>query len=375
MKKISIATFCNNFWHVNFGQSLQCYAIYKVCEKMGNEVKVIRYREKEKRDFIKFKFPFRFLNEMYENYCQRRFIENGYNIRTRFFQKFIKDNVNLTKPCYSKKDVENATKNSDILICGSDQVWNPANFNDIYTLNFGNKNQKRISYAASGIIKDTSVFLEKYKKLGKILDKFYKVSVRESSGKDILSKYTNNRIEEVLDPTLLLSKDEWDKVSKKYEISESYILCYSLQGIRSYKMLLRNLMKQHNARKIVYIEANVPQINGCNEFIKVSDIGPAEFLYLIKNAKAVYTDSFHGIAFSIIYEKQFYTFSNKFNQTFSYNDRKNDILRKLNIGSRECYTISDIEKLSKIDYKEVIKVLNKEKERSINFLINSINEK
>jgi len=373
MKKIAIITFCNNKWQVNYGQVLQCYAMQEICKKIDGQVKVIRYRERCNDDILKCKLPLGILNELYENWCQKRFAKNGYGEISFKFQNFMKRYVNLTYPCYSIKDVENLTKDTDILLCGSDQIWNPFWINDFYTLNFGTSNQRRISYAASGIVPENKYSINKYKVLSSSLNNFDAISLRETLGIEILKKYTNKEIASVLDPTLLLNSEEWDNIASKRLIDEPYIFCYTLRGVKRYKMLLKELKNYYGANKVVFVEAHTPQTRYWGDFTKITNVGPLEFLSLIKYSKAVCTDSFHGVAFSLNYKKQFCTFSVKDADMFYCANRQKDILDKCHISSRNCDSLRDIEKLTNIDYKEVQKHLKKEQENSWNFLNKAIN--
>lgn len=368
MKKIAIVTFCNNMWELNYGQVLQCYALQEACKKIGGEVSVIRYREKCNKDILKRRLPLGVLNEIYENFCQKKFEENGYGEVVPKFQSFMKKYVNLTYPCYNLKDVEKLTKNTDILICGSDQIWNPCRANDFYYLNFGNDAQKRIAYAASGIVPETKHSKKSYEILVKSLERFDAVSLRERDGVDILKKYTNKKITDALDPTFLLTNKDWDKIATKRLVDESYIFVYTLKGVNRYEMVLKELKKYYGVNKVVFVEAHCPQTKYFGDFIKVSNVGPLEFLSLVKYSSVVCTDSFHGIAFAINYQKQFCTFSNKSSSMFYCANRQKNILDKCHIGSRVCDSLSHINKLTPVNYDKVEKYLSEERERAWKFL-------
>ena len=119
--------------------------------------------------------------------------------------------------------------------------------------------------------------------------------MREKSGVDILQKYTEKNITDVLDPTFLLDAKEWDKVADKRLIKEPYIFCYALRGIRPYKMILKKISEYQGNKKIVFIEPSLSPNKCSDKFEKISDAGPSKFLSLIKYADMVCTDSFHGI--------------------------------------------------------------------------------
>lgn len=372
MKEISILTFCNNMWHVNYGQVLQCYAMQEICKKLGANVQVVRYREKVPQDILKYKFPLGKMNELYEDYCQRIFIQNGFDERINKFQKFVSKNINRTYPCYTIADVEKITQKSDVLICGSDQIWNPNLLKKVYALDFGTAIQKKVAYAASGIVPKSKYADKKYKELSKYLQNFSSISLREKVSIDILKDYTAQKIEDVLDPTFLLKSKEWDKVAGKYLIDEPYIFCYTLCEIRPYKMMLNKIAELYGVKKVLYIQSKVIPGDYSGKFVKISDAGPAEFLTLLKNSVTVCTDSFHGVALSINYHKQFCLFNHKTTDISHCANRQDDILAKCHINNRKCENLKDINNLVPINYKEVEAFLSKERERSWEFLKKSV---
>lgn len=374
MKKVALITFCNNFGKTNYGQVLQCYALYKRLTDLHLDVKVIPYREKDNKDIIKRKFTIAWLNRLYENWLQQNVVDVGFNKRVKKFQEFMKKNVNKSLHCYNLKDVQKITNKCDILIAGSDQIWNPRWINQFYMLNFGKECQRRISYASSGIIKESPAIVNIYNELGKCLDKFNYISVREESAAEILKKYTTKEVENVLDPTFLLNSKEWDEIATNRIIKEPYILCYNLSGVRPYKMLLRKLKDYYKAEKIVYIKSNLTEEEFPGDFIEISDAGPKDFLSLIKYSNAVCTDSFHGMAFSINYNKQFCLLKRLNGGNYTFPDRTTNLLEKLNINRQICASLKDIENISTIDYSKVNELLETERKKSLDFLRNSIME-
>ncbi len=374
MKKVALITFCNNFDKTNYGQVLQCYALYKKLNNLNLKVKVIPYREKDSKDKIKRKFTIGWLNRLYENWFQQNVIDLGFNKRVKKFQKFINKNVDLAFPCYNLKDVEKATNKCDILVAGSDQIWNPKWINKFYMLDFGNEYQRRISYASSGIIKENSKLVNRYKELGKCLNNFNYISVREKSATEILKKYTTKEIENVLDPTFLLNSREWDEIATSRIIKEPYILCYNLSVVRPYKMMLRKLKDYYKAERIVYIKSNLTGEEFPGDFIEINDAGPKEFLSLIKYSNAVCTDSFHGMALSINYNKQFCLLKRMNGESYNYSDRTTNILEKLDINAPICTSLKDIENIGAINYSKVNELLEKEREKSLDFLKKATSE-
>ena len=202
---------------------------------------------------------------------------------------------------------------------------------------------------------------KKCREIGALLSDFSYVSVREKRAKEVLKKYCKNReIVEVLDPVFLLNRQHWDSViATNQAISQkhnNYILCYFLGGVRDKKIVIKQLLKKHNASVAICIKTNYyyrnEGIGDENLFIEEKGVGIAEFLSLISHANAVYTDSFHGCAFSIIFKKEFYIAS--FDNLF----RIQDICEKLGITNRYAYSLRYLEKVDSIDYTNVEKRLN-----------------
>jgi Polysaccharide pyruvyl transferase. len=296
-------------------------------------------------------------------------VEKKYDSRIYHFRKFIRKYIRLSVPCYDREDINDIIKDCTYLICGSDQIWNPMWYDPIYFLTFGSKHQKRIAYAPSGVIQDESDLLPLYNKMGRMINRIDYVSVREAVSSDILKRYTDKNIEAVLDPTLLLDQEDWDCVTTKRLIEEPYVFCYVMGKIREYKLIVKNVLKKHNAKKIVYIPSNLTE--GSLPFaVPYQKAGPAEFISLIKNAEAICTDSFHGTALSVKYKKQFYILRR--NQSYCYKwgnmERISNILSKLYIGERLVSCVKDVSKMSDIDYNEIDAYTNIEIQKSLNFL-------
>ncbi|WP_026526291.1 polysaccharide pyruvyl transferase family protein [Butyrivibrio sp. VCD2006] len=271
----AIVTFCNNNGPVNYGQILQCYAVQNIFEKEGYNTRVVLY--------------------------QKMAVDEPETERVKRFRDFVRDNINTTELCYTKEEIEKVTSDCELLICGSDQIWYPGTIDDIWMLKFGRDDQRRMSYAASGLFFDTARNRHICRKLGKQLDTFERVTVRERISKDLLSRYTDKDVEIVKDPTLCLTKEEWDKASsERIKISEPYVLCYCLGSIRPYSLVFRKVAEKYKA-KIYYIPSLLFFEGKYGFMTAIDDAGPAEFISLIKNAKAVCTDSYHGVILAHIY--------------------------------------------------------------------------
>jgi len=371
-RKAAIITWCYDNGCSNYGQILQCYAMQCICNKLDLDPIVVKYRDRTETEVIKNRFFVAYFNYIYEKRFIIKEVEKIYNKRIGLFFLFIKQYIHQSNPCYSKKDIELETKDCDILICGSDQIWNPLWFTPVYALNFGSDQQKRIAYAPSGIAEEDVFSQKKYHELAGYLERFDAISVREKIGADILKKYTNKDVIDVLDPTFLVSPEEWDGVAAVELVKEPYIFCYSLGSIRPYKLILKRLMKRYGVSKVVYIPSNIVESGIVNQgdFEKFEDVGPAEFLSLIKYAQAICSDSFHGMALSINYKKQFCILerAQRGSSSIANEARKYNILEKLHLENRKISCIKDIEELEDIDYTQIDKYLEENRDMSWKFL-------
>lgn len=375
-KKVAIITWCDNNGPTNYGQIFQCYAIQKICEKLGFEAIIVQYRKKTEIDFCKNKFKSKYLNQIYEELFKIIVIEKNYNKRIYLFRRFIKENIELSSPCYDKRDVEKLVRDCSYLLCGSDQIWNPIWYDPMFFLDFGHTGQKRIAYAPSGIANDDNETEVIYTKMGSLINRIDCVSMRESQGIQIMKKYTDKNIEAVLDPTLLLERKDWDKIASKRLVDEPYIFCYTMGSLRQHKLVLRQIMKKHNATRIVFIPSNVVEAK-LQLATPYTTAGPAQFISLIKYAEAVATDSFHGTTLSIKYKKQFYLLKRMQQDCYRWASfsRIDNILDKMHIDGRLVSNIKDIKNISEINYDIVDIYGNTEIEKSKHFLQKALSQK
>lgn len=360
LPKAAILTWCYNNGPVNYGQILQCYAMQVMVQRMGYEVKVIRYRKRDSNELVYWENKPEFLTGLYELWYRLKKVEHKVDIRILKFVGFIKKNIRMSDQCYTKKQVERECKDCDVLFCGSDQIWNPLIFDDVYALNFGRSSQKRIAYDPSGVLLEDAWTKSIYKNLGACIEKFDLVTVREKESIEIFKKYTKKDILDVVDPTLLLTKEDWNRVASKSFSNESYIFCYFLGRIRPYKLLLKKIMQKYGSKKVYFTTpGNYEKENEQNtgkDFQSIKHVGPAEFIALIRDAKAVCTDSFHGVALSIVYQKQFYIFERNIpdKHLWASGVRQRNLLKKTGIkGKRLIKSLKDLYSLKEIDYKTI----------------------
>lgn len=367
-KKAAIFTWCHNCCLVNYGQILQCYATQELCKEYGLDVIVINYRNLkkfEKADDIPPKGRER---DCYEKLFVDKYVERQDDIQVKRFVDFISANIRLSQQCYSIKDIKEEILDKDILIVGSDQLWNPLWFDPVYLLEFVETRQRCVSVATGGISSNKEVYSQILKRIAKGVERFDFVSVRESISRDILNSYTNKKIVDILDPTLMLGEDKWKVISQYKLIEGKYIFVYCLGKITPHKHILKEIARKYKTRKIVYIRMHYSseQINNEGILEPVVDAGPREFLSLIRYASAVCTDSFHGFALSLVFRKDYYLLDRAYiARDEASNVRADNIMNKLKIPKRYANSKKELLKLESIDYEGLRTEFDKRKNDSI----------
>ena len=255
----------------------------------------------------------------------------------------------------------------DAFICGSDQIWNlkcTHGINDAYFLRFAQKDKIKIAYApsAGAYCADSTVSEE----LKQALMTFTKVSVRENRLKTELKKLYPYEIEVVLDPTLLLSADDYYKIQRnEKEFQNKYIFVYILSGVRYNKKLIKcaEQLSKDTGLQIVYVsDNNNGHIKGAKN---CSGCGPGDFLKYINQATYVITNSFHATVFSVLFHKDFFSFPRN-----GSNSRIFDLLKMLQLEKR--YVEEENLSCERVNYEHADRILKKERQKSIKFLLDAL---
>lgn len=369
MKKIVIVTFHRA---ENYGAQLQCYALQHALKKdSNNSVQILDYRNNRIEEPYKlFNFKLNNLKKSVKSFLKFCLLGKKIKLRKKQFQKFINENLNLTKSVYNVGEIENGFNGMiDICITGSDQVWSKkivGEISDVYSLNFNINDVKKISYAASlGDATEVAKNKEEYMKIKNIDN----ISVREEDAKRELEKIIDNEIAVVLDPTLLLDRGEWDKIIDTNECEkEKYILAYVVEKDDEYIKIVNDL-SQKTGLKIIHFGLKNPGYNNVlkSEYVK----GPLDFIKYIKNAEYVVSTSFHATVFSVIFNKKFFIIPHR-----KTGARVTNLLNKLGIENRVYNTLEEFEKIDynfETDWKSVNRKLEEEREKSIKWLENAIN--
>lgn len=324
----------------NFGSSLQAYALQHTVEKLGFKNEIINYDEY----YHNIKWRIRpFINDclfrvmhlipalsklIAKNKYKWLFDRNTQQVK---FEDFERDNLTLTKKEYkTSKAIGRAAKDCDICICGSDQIWSPLLFDPTLFLDFCDKDRtKTVAYAPSFGINTIEQNRDQIKNL---IESIHFISVREETGSDIIKELTHRDAPVVLDPTLLLDRKDWSKIASHADTGNiPYILCYFLGGAYIPYQFIEDLKNQTGYRIInICTYRTLNSIQGeC-----ISDASPAEFITYIANAAYVCTDSFHGTIFSILFERQFFTFERFGNEKENQNSRIYTLLKACQVPNR-----------------------------------------
>lgn len=365
----------------NYGAELQAYATQRVLNNLGWNAEIIDYLFYKNPGFKKTPMS----KPLFAMGYNKRIREWLYPIITRLkelkvakaskkrkerFAQFHTNHTALSRTFCSMDDLYHAKLGYDVYLVGSDQVWNPGVYSSLepYFLTFAPRGKKRISYASSFGVSEIPQIVKPFYK--KYLSEFSAISVRENTGVDLINSLTGKEAQWVLDPTLLLTANDWMQVcSDCYEALPPFVLIYELTPC-PYITELATYISKEKALKVVRICKSAAKEDKRDSVLDITDAGPAEFLELFSKASYIVTNSFHGTAFSINFEKPFYTV---------IPDRKNNNSRQLSllemVGLKDRMIVEnaglpDFE--NDIDYHQVAKKLAREREQSIMFLKNAI---
>ncbi|MDY4079526.1 MAG: polysaccharide pyruvyl transferase family protein [Clostridium sp.] len=348
-KKIGIITIISP----NLGNRLQNYALQEYLVSQNFNVKTIPMYS---QNLIKREL--KFIIRLILSYIIPKYKSVSWDI----FDK----KINWEK--YSVNDNSKLlVKKYDYFIAGSDQIWNPLFYfnSEREFLTFAYPEQ-RIAYAASiGISELPSECKTQY---AKMLNGFSELSVREDDAAKIIEKLTNRSAKVVIDPTMLLTKEKWREVSKnsKVKIKYKYVVKYFLGSNNpKYDEYIEKKAKEVGAKVLDILEYNKYNNNV---------IGPTEFVYIISNSLGVFTDSFHGTVFSLLFEKNFVVFDRPFEKKAGdMSSRLDTLLNKFSVQNQRISNNSQLYEVQpKVDYENVKQILNKERKIAEQYLLNAI---
>lgn len=358
-KRVAIMTFHRA---LNYGAILQAFALERVLAEMGVPAEIIDYRC-PRIECIYRPFDVRHCKNISSGVkkCVKSF---GMIKKRGRFHAFTKQQLSVTKKCKTAKALERTASEFHAVITGSDQVWNPdATGGDFhYFLDFAGSDVKKIAYAASI---GYSAFPQKYEsKCKELLKQFDLISVREKSVCQAVAALAEREVEQTLDPTLLLSASRWLEIAKKPRgLPERYLLVSMMEGC-NYTVEKARALASSKGCGLVLINPTLKQQQTCRDFILYTAASPEEFVGMFAAAEAVVTNSFHGVAFSIIFQKEFYAETSNAEKSA----RIIDLLALFDLSDR----LLPREGEGHIDWEQVNGKLQKEQSKSLSWLKHSM---
>lgn len=281
----------------NIGSVLQAYALQHKLEQQGYEAEIIDYIFPQKRKSFSLKDIVNGIINILHGCPKQKRLRKLNDFRTKYLR--------FSSQAYSREGLLAAPPKYDIYCTGSDQVWNPKHIgNDTsFMLDFAPEDKPRVAYASS--FATGSVGEPYFSLYSKYLRKYSSISVREQTGVDIVKRMTGKDAKLLCDPTLLLTPEEWDVIAKDSEVimPEKYILVYLLSYMFNPRPGFYNIVKnvrQATGMPVLFYNGFAKDVHACKAK-NLTGMGPCDFVKLFKKASFVITDSFHGAAFSSIY--------------------------------------------------------------------------
>ena len=357
----------------NYGSLLQTYATQIVLKNLNCDSEIIDYIKYEERGKNKantfLKRSKTWNRNIFTRLIYKLLQTPNHLIMYNKFKKFRTALLKMTREYGSFKELKESCPNADIYCTGSDQVWGKIGndeFDKAYFLDFVPKNKKCISYSASFGNEDICDDLKK--ELQGLLDKYDNLMVREESAVKIIEKYAEKSAKLVLDPTLLLTTEQWKNMTTNIKEKRKYILVYQLHDNKEFDRYAKKIAKYKNL-KLVRISPSIHNIfkSGKLKWLPT----PEEFLTYFANAEYILTDSFHATVFSLIFNKKFINILPDTTGTRIIN-----ILEIVGLKDRILNDFEDFKTIDKyIDFEKINKIIELKRVESINMLKNALNYK
>ena len=364
-KKIAIMTW---YTYNNYGSVLQAYALRKTIEKLGPEkVDIIQYTPKPERISFFKRITLKRIQEklLLKNYYNKELVKE----KEKKFIDFREKYFSFSDKCDNSTELFKLNDEYDKFVCGSDQIWAPTVFDENYFLDFVNNNDKKTAYAPSiGLPSVKNAIIQE--QMSRLINRIEFLSIREKKGQEIIKEISGRNAKVVLDPTLLLDKNDWSMLTDFKKEYKRYAVYYCLKSNNNHFKVAKKISKILGM-DLKVIPAEIIDYKKNN----IENCSPKEFIELIYNASLVFTDSYHGIVLSINFNIPFIAFKRFKDNILSQNSRIYHILNMTNLENRIYnnnfnYFINNIE----IDFSKVNNIIQKNREESILFLKNALNK-
>ena len=386
MKPIGLVT-C--YFHHNYGSMLQAYATEMIMQQMGLPFQTIackapiNYMQENKILYIIKKLLIAdWKMRLGKMKIERAKKENpmfakNWEIRNKAFEQFAETFFHVSPYCKNREELTKMAENYSAFLVGSDQLWRTDSVeHGYYTLECVPEHIRKIAYSTSIGVKEVPWFqVEKNKRF---MNRFDHIALREQSACDLVYKLTGRKVPVVLDPTLLFTGDQWLEIQQQEPLTNGkYIFCYLLGDNPSQREFIKRV-KEKTEYKIVALQQLDDYIPSDEGFADEAPyVGPREFLNYIRNAEYVFTDSFHCSVFSILYKKNFFTFS-RFAEGAkqSTNTRIDNLLHITGLEERRMTNDKTIEEVVnfKRNFDGVDEKLNALRKSSMDYLYNAFKD-
>ena len=376
----------------NFGSTLQTYAAQYILEKLGHEAHIFDIRGVHRGIMLKkiLYYAGRLLNPIEAKYLFANLksrsrkkaavasdkYASDMKVRHQKYSDFNKTWLKMFLVVKGWRGLRDQASELDAVIVGSDQLWRPSNIvGGYFTLEFVPDDVKKISFSTSFGVPELPSRLHKHAK--RFLSRINYISVRENSGAEIVMKESGREAIVVCDPTMMLTAEDWMHIQDEKPFAEGkYILMYLMGDNPEHREFVKELSKQTGYRIIgllhgaTYISSDEEVVNE-----KPYDVGPSEFINLIRNAEYVCTDSFHCCVFSILNSTKFFAFRRwPGGSKFSANDRLYTLLKLTGLESRLLDGKEDLSRCinDQIDYSIVLTRVAERRKESMDFLVKAL---
>ena len=367
------------YYSINYGTCIQCYALAQYLRNNSFNV----YIPSTNRYYYGIKHPietiYNIADKIEKNILTKETkINNNYSElfhnREKKNSEFAYNQTKVTK-IESRKEYKDIISKCDYFISGSDQIWNPRYVKPPMLLSMAPKNKTKIAYGSSiGVSQIPKNMIKMYKKY---INRFNYIGVREKTAQKLIKDILNIDTEIVLDPSFLLNKNEWEKIAikpKNIKEDEEFIFGYFIGDIRKNENEIYEFAQDNKLP--VYYAMSESKIN-YSYGTTIVDMGIEEFIWCLLHAKYIITDSFHAVALSINFNKNFYVYK-RFNDMDkkSQNSRILDIIKTFNLNENmesEKTNLNNIK--NKINFEKINQILDLMKRHSIGFLNKALGEK